>query len=905
MAIAPGARLGAYEILSRLGAGGMGEVYRARDTRLNRDVAVKVLPDAFVHDAERLARFKREAQVLASLNHPHIAAIYGLEETATGSALVLELVEGPTLADRIARGPVPMDEALTISRQIAEALEAAHEQGIVHRDLKPANIKLTSDDKVKVLDFGLAKALDTSTVGRDFSRADMSLSPTITSPAMTMGGMILGTAAYMSPEQARGKIVDKRSDIWAFGCVMYEMLTGRRAFEGEEITDVLALVITKDPDWAVLASNTPVAIRRLLARCVEKDRSKRLADIADARLDIDDAQTRPAPFEVSGHRRAVRHRWLVPVVSAFAGAVVCVLGISVLRPSRAVPRPAQRFSITIPPSATLPADSPGELALSSDGSRLAYVGTENGLRQLYTRALDQLDATPVRGAEGAYDPFFAPDGEWIGFFSEPGPVSGKLKKIAVRGGPAIGVADAWSPTGGWWGDDGYIYFGTSNSRISQGAVVVRRVSAAGGQPSAVTKIDGTTESRHGWPQLLAGGKAVLFSVRGTSGLYDAGHISVFSSATGEIRTIINSGFHARYVESGHIAYMLGTTLMAVPFDVDRLEVTGSPVPVVERIPNVLGRGQAGFAISSNGLLAYATGVMDISARRLLVWTDRQGQEKPIEAPPRSYLYPRLSPDGSRILLDVRDQQNDIWTWDIARRVLTRLTFGAGIDRIPVWSPDGARVAYTSDSGVVSQSADGSGAIQNHADVTFPSSFTPDGNFMLSWGGVATDQIAVASVAQQSQPTSLKTLIAGRNAEISPSGRWMAYESNESGRWEVYVRAFPDVHAGRWQISTDGGTQPVWSRAGRELFYRSLAGAVMSVAVQADESFRAGSPAKLFEGKYFNGSTGNLARTYDVSADGKRFVMIKDQPSTASSVSPSLVVVLNWFDEVERLVPTGR
>ena len=585
MSLTAGTRLGSYEVLSPLGAGGMGEVFCARDMSLGREVAIKVLPDAFSADPERVARFEREARVLASLNHASIGAIYGLERAGAVTFLVLELVPGETLADRLARGPIPLSEALPIARQIADALDAAHEKSVVHRDLKPANIKVTADGRVKVLDFGLAKAMERGHGSETGSHAHaLSVSPTITTPAMTGVGMILGTAAYMAPEQARGKNVDKRADIWAFGCVLYELLTGVRTFTADEVSDTLAFVLTKDPDWTRLPASTPQSIRTLLRRCLERDRTKRLADIADARLDIEDALTgagsepgRESPQRVEAPRRLLP--WSVAAVATAVAATVLVQWA----PWRNAPESmSQRFTVGIGADASLMTDPGTAAVISPDGSLLAFVAQPaSGPRMLYLRRLDQLQATPLTGTEDALGPFFSPDNQWLAFFA-----GDKLKKVPLNGGTPVTLADAVNGRGGAWSEDGTIVFAPDTA---PGATLLR-VSEAGGRVAPVTTmVDG--EVTHRWPHMLPGGRALLYTAHNDARGYDEATIAIQPLPSGTPRVILRGGSHGRYLPSGHIAYVRNGTLFAVRFDVNRLEVVGDPVPVVEGISAVLSIGR--------------------------------------------------------------------------------------------------------------------------------------------------------------------------------------------------------------------------------------------------------------------------------------------------------------------------
>jgi serine/threonine protein kinase/Tol biopolymer transport system component len=903
MSLSAGIRLGPYEILSALGAGGMGEVYRARDTKLGRDVAIKVLPDALAHDPERLARFEREAKTLAALNHPNIAHIHGFEDSTAVPALVMELVEGPTLADRIATGARPIDETLKVAAHIADALAAAHEKGIVHRDLKPANVKITPDGVVKVLDFGLAKA-----AGGE-STPDLSQSPTLA--GVTRDGIILGTAPYMSPEQAKGRPVDKRTDLWAFGAVLYELLTGRRAFTGEGVSDTLAHVLMTEPDWTALPANTPASIRRLLRRCLEKDRKRRLADAADARLEIDDALASPtvetaAPADMPSRRVAP-----VPIAFALAsGALIAALAMwAVTRPApRALVSPS-RFAIVPPPGQSLAISSFfRDLALSPDGRYLVYRagGTVTG-GPLMVRAMDALDAQPLAGITTARNPFFSPDSRWIGFFDND-----ELKKVSVTGGPAITISRLVGPgpRGASWGDDNTIVFATNDPKTG-----LLRVSADGGEPTVLTTPDASQhEGDHLFPSVLPGGRGVLFTI--TAGQAENTQLAVLDLKTGQRKTLLRGGSAAEYVETGHLIYAAAGTLRAVRFDLARLEVLSDPVPAVEYVI-VASTGAANYAVSRSGTLVYAPG--DARARSL-VWVDRQGHETPIKAPPRAYAIPRLSPDGTRIALDIRDQENDIWIWDLARETLTRLTSDPGLDAEPVWTPDGRRLLFSSTrmgvANLYGQAADGTGTADRLTSSTIqPTSVTPDGTRVVGsatppktqWHVVLSPLASSASRAghgpspgpglSRVEPL-IQTPFIERNAEVSPDGHFLAYESNESGRNEIYVRPFPEVERGRWQVSTGGGTQAAWARNGRELFYLDGSNRLTAVPVQTTgATFSAGNPIRLFDRAY---TTPVGFRTYDVSPDGQRFLMIKEDQN---ATTPGMVVVEHWSEELKARVPT--
>ena len=901
MSLSAGARLGPYEVVAPIGAGGMGEVYRARDTKLNRDVALKVLPEAFVLDPDRLARFKREAQVLASLNHPSIAAIYGLEESNGVQALVLELVEGPTLLDRISQGPIPLDDALPVAKQIAEALEAAHERGIIHRDLKPANIKVRHDGTVKVLDFGLAKAL--APVAAGMAGDELSHSPTITGPAATRVGVLLGTAAYMSPEQARGQPIDKRTDVWAFACVLYEMLTGQAAFPGTDISEVLAAVIKSEPAWSALPTATPWKLQALLRRCLQKAPRQRLHDIADARLEIDETLAAPAsePGEIvrvvlpSTWRRVATHVSTALVGTVVGGALVW-LTFPVLPPFA-----VSRFNITPPSAAVLTiSGSDRDLAITRDGTHVVYAGVNGSA--LFVRALDQLEATPLTGLGAPRGPFLSPDGQWIGF-SDGGTA---LKKVALNGGPAVLlVRRAPGIRGASWGPENVIVFATDDP-----ATGLQRIPAEGGSPSLLTRPNRAAgEADHLWPEFLPDGRAVLFTITATTGSPDDASVAVLDLRSGAQTTLIRGGRHAQYVRSGHLVYGVAGSLRAIPFDLTNRTVIGGPVPVVPEVVTSLD-GVTNAAVADNGTLVYVPGAT-VGPERTLVWVDRQGREEPLKAPIRAYQYPRLSPDGRRVALDMRDQERDVWTWDFIRETPTRVTFDPGLDEFPVWTPDSQRLVFSSSRAGVwnlfRQTADGTGAIERlseTANAQAPSAISPDGTrlvFVEQFPETGLDLMMLRLDQQPNVEPLVRTTFDESNADISPDGRWLAYQSNASGSNEVYVRPFPDVNDGQWLVSSGGGQQPLWARRGDELFYLAPSGAVVAVKIERARRFTAGTVTKLFEGRYFLGGFG---RNYDVSLDGRRFLMIKPGGGSGQAVaSPTFIVVQNWAEELKRLVPT--
>ena len=918
MSLAPGTRLGPFEITAQIGVGGMGEVYRAVDTNLKRSVAIKVLPQPLTANVDRLARFQREAEVLASLNHPNIAQIHGLEKSDGVTGLVMELVEGPTLADRIGEGPIPIDEALPLAQQIAEALEAAHEQGIVHRDLKPANIKLRPDGTVKVLDFGLAKAMEPAVA----TSSNYSMSPTITTPAMTQMGMLLGTAAYMSPEQARGKPVDKRSDVWAFGCVLFEMLTGARAFDCEDTIDTIAAVVRAEPRWDALPAGVPSHIRLLLRRCLEKDRKKRIGDISTAlfvmseRAIVPAVAATPAPQQ-STSRVFVLYGVATALIAAVTGAVVW----TATRPDR--PRVTRLELTTSGNSALALSVNNPHLAFTRDGSRVIYQGGAVGLvPNLFTRALDQLESTIL--AEGARGPFVSPDSEWVGFDQNE-----TLRKVAITGGPSIAIAKVEGGLrGATWGPDGTIVFATNRPDTG-----LFRVSADGGTPVVLTRPDKGTD--HWRPRFLPDGHSVLFTIAPDSLDQRANaEIAVLDlrSAANKPKILFHGGSDARYLRTGHLVYVADNSLRAVRFDLDRLEVRGSAVPVTASV-NVIGALAGDFDVSDDGTLVYIAQSASAAAERVLTWVDRQGKEDPISAAPRAYLYPRISPDGTRLALDVRDQELDIWVWDVERRNATRVTKDPGLDRAPVWSLDGQFVFFSSTREgtpmIFRQRADGTGAAERLTQSSLaqhPASLSPDGTELLFQQGPLAENDLMALRLDPSAPAGttvsllpsnsqvvssnsnvrplVKTADAEANGVISPDGRWLAYQSNESGNSDIYVRPMRDLERGaRFTVSTGGGAQPRWARNGRELFYLSPQNEMMGVQVGSGDTWSSSAPVKLFDASaYYTGGTTNPYVNYDVAKDG-RFLMIKPK-GTADEGAPStnLIVVQNWFEELKRLVP---
>jgi hypothetical protein len=922
MSLTPGTRVGPYEVVALLGVGGMGEVLRAKDTKLQREVALKVLPALLAGDPDRLARFQREAQVLAALNHPNIAHIHGFEDSGSTHAIVMELVEGPTLAERIAQGPVPLEEALPIARQVAEALEAAHEQGIIHRDLKPANIKIRPDGAVKVLDFGLAKAMDQGAAGNQ----NPSDSPTLTARATQMG-MILGTAAYMAPEQAKGKPVDKRADIWAFGVVLHEMLSGERCFKGEDISETLASVLKDRPSFEELPPAIPLRLKRLLERCLERDPKLRLRDIGEARVvlgELERGATDTAPAIPSAQAPAPapsRISWLPwSVAGLFAAALVTA--IVIWAPWTPAP-PAQVMRFSYLPQVAQPLSwsaTDRVVVISPRGTHLAYVTAQSSPTapgHLMIRAIDGLDAAPVAGIANARSPFFSPDGNWVGFFHE-----GALKKVAITGGPALTIhPTVGAPRGASWGPDDTIVFATAAP-----ATGLFSVPAGGGTSKSLTTPE-IIGADHVFPSLLPGGRGVLFTI--TAAEVENSQIAVLDFASGQQKVLIRGGSQAEYVElaaegggTGYLVYGASGTLRAVRFDLKSLEVQDDAVPVVDHVRMAGSSGATQFGISRSGTLVFVPGELgiDISERRSLVWIDRQGKESAIAGlETRGYYTLQMSPDGTRVAMEIRDQDQDVWIWDLKGEKLTRLTIGKSQEGMPIWSPDSRRIVFRSTAGgspgnLFWQPADGSGTAERLTTVPdrqqTPTSFADNGNLILLTEigrSPAFDYIGgLAVTAREARPV-LTAQYDVRNAEVSPDGRFLLYESYESPMPQIFVRPFPEVNSGRWQISTNGGVRPLWGPDGKEVFYvqtdPSGTAELMAVPISTSPAFSAGKPTRLFSISRLAGQ-GN-GRPYDVSNDGRRFIVVKEAPpardSASAAVTP-LVFVVNWIEELKAKLP---
>jgi eukaryotic-like serine/threonine-protein kinase len=902
MALNSGTRIGSYEILSAIGAGGMGEVYLARDANLDRDVAIKVLPDSFARDAERLARFQREAKVLASLNHPNIASIYGVEISGESHALIMELAEGPTLADRIAAGPIPIDEALRVARQIADALEYAHERGIVHRDLKPANIKISRDDAVKILDFGLAKAVE-----GDASSMDMANSPTLTHMA-TMQGVLLGTAAYMSPEQAKAKPVDRRADIWAFGCVLYEMLTGKMAFSGETVSDTLAAVIRAEPDWTQLPAATPVRVRVLLQRCLQKEPKRRLQAIGEARIAVDEALSGATEAIPSAAPPSLAPLWRRVLPWSVAAALAIVAAFFAWAYMRSGSAPAQaelmRFEIPMPQKVSL--IDTGGLAISPDGRELVFSGANSdGTNSLWIRDLGSSDARSLAGTEGtgSYPFFWSADSRYIVWNA------GKtLKKIDVATGVVQPLCDLPEiEVGGSWSRDGVIIFGQANGGLM-------RVSANGGTASPVTTVDSSRgEVHHIFPRFLPDGRHFIY-YRGSANGEDSGtYIGSLDVPPGKqnLKRLLATKFGAEYVPSasdantGQLLFLTNDgTLMAQPFDARRLKLTGEPIPVAQQV----GRFRDGgfFSASANGILVYRTG--STGAPTELTWLDRQGKILGRAGEPGDYLFPALSPDGTRAVV-YRIGVSALWLFDFSRGTSTRFTFGSGNAVYPIWSPDGSRVIFASyllSSGIgdlyqkAANGASGEELLLKSSENKRPTDVSRDGRYLLynSIDSQSGTDIWVLPLQGDKKPFPfLRTQLNEGDAHFSLDGHWIAYTSDESGQSEIYVRPFepessPADASGagaKWQVSYGGGEDPLWSADGKELYYLTPDSKVMEVGVATSPAFQAGTPKLLFQ------APGNAD---DYTIDGKRFLFLA-APAESSQTQEPFKVVLNWQDMLKQ------
>ncbi len=881
MALKSGSRLGPYEIISLIGTGGMGEVYKAKDTRLDRTIAIKVLPSHLSDNAERRERFEREARAVSSLNHPHICTLHDVGEQDGTYFLVMEYMEGETLADRLKKGPLPLEEALRYSTEIADALDKAHRQSVVHRDLKPGNIMLTKPG-AKLLDFGLAKF-------RPSAQENQALSalPTEEKP-LTEKGAILGTFQYMAPEQLEGREVDSRTDIFAFGAVLYEMVTGKRAFEGKSQASLIGAIMNSDPPaLSSLQPMTPPALEHVVKTCLAKDPDDRWQTATDVMLELrwvaeKDTDASPAVEKTRGWRQTVPH-----VATAIAvGLVVALIAWILLRPG---PQGIARFTIDPTPAEEFfHSDNYPGIAISPDGSQIVFVGQQVGVQQLYLRPMSQLEATPLANTEGANYPFFSPDGQWLGFVA-----NGNLKKISLRGGASItlcGVSVSGFRGASWGADDRIVFAGTALSGLSI-------ISAAGGKPRDLTRVDPQAgESSHRWPQILPGGKAVLFTEGNLSRDWETSRIVVRRLDTGEQRLVIEGGTFGRYLPTGHILYSKAGTLMATRFNLDRLEAEGTPVPVLEGVGHSVQSGFVDCVFSDSGSFAY---IPRQQSERRLAWVDRKGVREAIPAPPRAYLNPRLSRDGRSIAVAIEELRHDLWIYDLIRGTLSRLTFEAR-NYSPEWSSDGKRVAFSSTRmgglNLFWKPVDGSSLVEPLAEsehFMHASSWAADGQalaYEVNHPVTGRDIWLFHFQERQSRPY-LETQFDEGMAMFSPDGRWMAFESNESGRYEIYLGRYPGTGERR-QISSDGGSGPLWSRNGKEIFFRN-GPRMMVVNVETEGKLTLGQPRLLFENL-------TLRQVYDVSPDSQRFITIEEgEPQSAPT---QLILVQNWFEELKRIVP---
>ena len=902
MKLEPGSRLSHYEIQSSLGAGGMGEVYRARDTELGREVAIKLVREDFVEDAERLARFRREARVLASLRHPNIATLHGFDsavsrpdDSSAGaehevSFLVMELVPGDTLAERIRRGPLPVEDAIAFFLQIAAGLEAAHGQGIVHRDLKPANLKIDDSTEslggvAKILDFGLAKSTDSGD-GRDVP--SVTNSPTLTAAA-TRKGEILGTAAYMSPEQAEGRDVDARTDIWAFGVCLLEALTGSQVFEGANAASVVASVIKDEPRLDLLPDHpaTPT-LRRLLRRCLAKKREDRLPHIGAARLELQDAAGQDLDESADVSRAVASKRpWLWAVALAALAAIVAGGLAWRLKPSAS--GPLVRSVLSAPPSrGAQPGIQYSEIAISANGRTVVYRTQES----LYVRSVDQLEGRPLEGTGGGHSPSLSPDGAWVAFAQ-----GSTLNKVSLEGGRPIEVCEVGEGIVVYprWEADGTILFG-----IHLGDSIYR-VASGGGEPEVVFERDREVDAGvPGWPQLLPGRRHLLFTWLEQHG---QGKIAVLDLETREHRVVHPQGGRATYAPTGHLVFGDGNELLAAPFELRSHTVTGNPVRVIEGVARSMGRG-AHYGLAGDGSLAYIT-ADTAPGLEALVWVDRQGRETPLGLRRPNLGSPRISYDGERVALSFG---LELWTWDTRQSSPTRLTGDEQADIYAVWGRDDREIFYSSGPigrfDLYRKSADGAGSeerLTSYERALYPNSLSPDGRSLIFLMGTRPPHDLGVLDLDGGEPRLLLAEAHDElNGEISPNGRYLAYQSNESGQWEVYVRPYPDVDSGRFKVSVGGGAEPLWGPDGRELFYR-VGDAVLVVPVTATGTFVAGAPQELFRGRYRPASLADMRRNYDIHPSGDRFLMTKvvAVPDRASS---QVVLVQNWLEEVERLVP---
>jgi serine/threonine-protein kinase len=885
----------------------MGEVYRARDTRLERSVAIKILPAQFSSDPVRKQRFEREAKTISSLNHPHICVLYDVGSQDGLDYLVMECVEGETLAKRLEKGPLPLEQVLKYGTQIAGALEKAHRSGVIHRDLKPGNIMLTTTG-AKLLDFGLAKPAAPLT-----SLATLTATAAKQSPA-TEQGAIVGTFQYMSPEQIEGNDLDGRSDIFSLGAVLYEMLTGQRAFQGRSQLSVASAILEKEPaPINRVKPLTPPALDHAIRRCLAKEPEERWQSAADLAGELQWIAEAGSQAEVTAplvSQRKVRERiaWAAAAVLALV-AIALVIGFV----GRA-PKPLQpmRLNAEIGADASLFIILGPSAILSPDGTRLAFVASGADQKQrMYVRSLDQLQASVLPGTENARDPFFSPDGEWIGFFAD-----GKLKKISAQGGVVVTLCDAADDRGGSWSEDGTIVF------TPAAASGLSKISSAGGSPEQLTTLNQASEHTHRWSQVLPGGKAVLLTANVLLGSFERADIVAYTMSTGQRKTVLHGGFYGRYVPTGHMVYMHEDTLFAVPFDPKRLEVTGQPAPILEGVVTNSNTGGAQFSFSEAGNLVYVPG-RGSAIVGSIYWMERDGKFRPLRKSPAGYLSPAFSPDGKRLAMEIFDgKNNDIWVYELGRDRLTRLTFASEASRVPVWTPDGQRITYSSlEKGVANlywKRADGAGDAQRlteNKNPQRPYSWRADGKFLAftqSNPDTGSDIMMLPFEGDEKsgwKPGEPRVFLNSPYDETSPAfspdGRWLAYASNESGSNEVYVRPFPGP-GGKWQISTGGGRFPKWSRTNKELFYRSPDSKLMVAAyIASGDSFVAGKPQLWSPAQFINLASLGPFYNFDLHPDGKRFAVVKTPGPGEVTLVNKVTFIFNFFDELRRKVPTGK
>jgi len=872
MGLLPGSRLGPYEIIGAIGAGGMGEVYRARDAKLQRDVAIKILPGRFAADLDRLARFEREAQTLAALNHPNIAQIYGVEAHAAGHAIVMELVEGETLAERCARGKVPLGEAFDIARQIAEALAAAHDAGIVHRDLKPANLTLRGDGTVKVLDFGLAKVLDTVAAGS-------AAASTLTSPALTEAGIILGTAAYLSPEQARGAQVDKRTDVWSFGCVVYEMLSGRRAFPGETISDAIGKILEREPDWSALPAETPAPTVHVLRRMLVKDVRQRLRDLGDAAIAFDVIERDKPALIPRGHRTiGFVTAAILAVLFAIAGAAATMLWLRRdVTPAAWATGPI-RFDVD-------PAAVNLNMAISADGTTIAWLTSgADGRRRVAVRSLQSSESRELPGTENATYPFLAPDGHAVGFYA-----ASTLRRMDLRSGTIQVLADTPGVSlGATWSVSDVIVF---SNRYG-----LQAIPASGGTPRQVASLDLTRhENSLRFPEFLPDGTHFVYVARSGRPQESSAYLGSLDAKPVRLFQTLSK---VAFAPPGYLLFTRGNTLVAQRFDVGSQALSGDEIPVAAGVgTNTLGMGSA-FAVSSTGVLVYtSTNARDATS---LHWFDRSGKDLGTLAPEGLYPQIRIAPDGRRVAVAISDERTagrSVWILQDGQTP-ARLTQPGTNDWFPVWSRDGTRIAFGSyrdgPLNIYLKTASGAGSdlpLMQSVDQKDPLDWSPDDRYLLVTTGerdVKGDLVAV-EVSDPSKRIAVAHTEGGeRSGRFSPDGRWIAYVSDETGQSEVWVQPFPPTGA-KWQASVGGGDEPAWGRDGAEFFYVNRAGVLVTASIAPNRAAFSAAPARpLFK----VGSALAIGGTmrYDASPDGTRFLVVvpADQGPPGR---PSLI--LNW------------